>query len=419
MSLVGNLEDLGLGDIFQIIFLSRRSGVLAIRGKVVEGKIYFKDGMVIAAHSTAIPPSNLELLMQKGLLTAEQSQIISSEFQAGEDIYSILNKRFQVPLDMAKKIVSDNVQDTVFGLFIEEGNFDFELKDINEEIKVKHLSMLITEAGLNPQFLAMEGSRLLDESRARAAVSPPSPPPPPQKIEPPPPQVFQQVMETQVAVKPPQETEETPLKEAMEPQPADEGFIPHSIWTEAGITEESHVEPVISSPGLTLLKSMIFELQNPHSSSEITLLVLRFASELMNRAVLFIVKRDMVEGLGQFGVILKEGDPNRRIKGIKIQLKEQSVFKEVIEQRMSVKKGLESLPVHEYLIKELGGFKPSEVFLAPLVVTGRVAALLYGDNVPEEKPIGDTESLEIFLAQAGIAMERALLERKLSTMRKE
>ena len=417
MSLVGNLEDLGLGDIFQIIFLSRRSGVLAIRGKVVEGKIYFKDGMVIAAHSTAVPPSNLELLVQRGLLTAEQSQIIYSEFQTGEDIYSVLSKRFQVPLDMAKKIVSDNVQDTVFGLFIEEGNFDFELKDINEEIKVKHLSMLITEAGLNPQFLAMEGSRLLDESRARAAVSPPSPPP--QKIEPAPPQVFQQVMETQVAVKPPQETEETPLKEAMEPQPADEGFIPHSIWTEAGITEESHVEPVKSSPGLTLLKSMIFELQNPHSSSEITLLVLRFASELMNRAVLFIVKRDMVEGLGQFGVILKDGDPNRRIKGIKIQLKEQSVFKEIIEQRMSVKKVLESLPVHEYLIKELGGFKPSEVFLAPLVVTGRVAALLYGDNVPEEKPIGDTESLEIFLAQAGIAMERALLERKLSTMRKE
>ena len=417
MSLVGNLEDLGLGDIFQIIFLSRRSGVLAIRGKVVEGKIYFKDGMVIAAHSTAIPPSNLELLVQKGLLTAEQSQIIYSEFQTGEDIYSVLNKRFQVPLDMAKKIVSDNVQDTVFGLFIEEGNFDFELKDINEEIKVKHLSMLITEPGLNPQFLAMEGSRLLDESRARAAVS--SPPPPPQKIEPALPQVFQQVMETQVAVKPQQETEETPPKEAMEPKPADEGFIPHSIWTEAGITEESHVEPVISSPGLTLLKSMIFELQNPHSSSEITLLVLRFASELMNRAVLFIVKRDIVEGLGQFGVILKDGDPNRRIKGIKIQLKEQSVFKEIIEQRMSVKKVLESLPVHEYLIKELGGFKPSEVFLAPLVVSGRVAALLYGDNVPEEKPIGDTESLEIFLAQAGIAMERALLERKLSTMRKE
>ena len=93
MSLVGNLEDLGLSDIFQIIFLSRRSGVLAIRGKNVEGKIYFKDGMVIAAYSTDISP--------------------------------------------AKKMISVSAKDAVFSLFIEEGNFDFELKDPDEEIKEK------------------------------------------------------------------------------------------------------------------------------------------------------------------------------------------------------------------------------------------------------------------------------------------
>jgi hypothetical protein len=39
--------------------------------------------------------------------------------------------------------------------------------------------------------------------------------------------------------------------------------------------------------------------------------------------------------------------------------------------------------------------------------------MLYGDNLPELKPIGDTESLEIFLGQAGIAMEKALLQRRL------
>jgi hypothetical protein len=42
-----------------------------------------------------------------------------------------------------------------------------------------------------------------------------------------------------------------------------------------------------------------------------------------------------------------------------------------------------------------------------------VVALLYGDNLPEEKPVGDTDSLEIFLGQAGIAMEKALLQRRL------
>ncbi|MEK7841321.1 MAG: DUF4388 domain-containing protein [Deltaproteobacteria bacterium] len=141
MSLVGNLEDLGLGDIFQIIFLSRRSGVLAIKGKVVEGKIYFKDGLVIAAYST----------------------------------------------DISKKPVSNSAQGAVFSLFIEEGNFNFELKDVIEEIKwMRPGSVFTAESGLNPQFLAMEGTRLLDESRARKAATPPSPPP---KIEPPLPEV--------------------------------------------------------------------------------------------------------------------------------------------------------------------------------------------------------------------------------------
>jgi len=338
MSLVGNLEDLGLGDIFQIIFLSRRSGVLSIRGNVVEGKIYFKDGLVIAAYST----------------------------------------------DISKKPVSNSVKGAVFSLFIEEGNFDFELKDVIEEIKCMRLgSVFIAEPGLNPQFLAMEGSRLLDESRDRKASVPPSP-----KIEP-------------------------------APLPVEESFSPKSIWAEAGIVEEAYIEPVAASLGLALLRSMIFELQNPHSSSEITLMILRFASEIMNRAVLFIVKKDIIAGLGQFGIVLKNGDPNRRIKGMQISTAEESIFKEAIFKKMTIKKSLEHIPVHEYLVNELGGSWPSESFLAPLLVSGRVAALLYGDNAPEEKLVGDTESLEIFLAQAGIAMERALLERRLSMKGKE
>lgn len=371
MSLVGNLEDLGLGDIFQIIFLSRRSGVLAIRGKAVEGKIYFKEGLVIGAYA----------------------------------------------VDASKQRISNNAQDAVFGLFIEEGNFDFELKDVSEEIKgMAPGSLFLAEPGLNPQFLAMEGSRLLDEARAKVKVSPP--PPPVAKIEPPP-VITQPAAETKPAIQTTPQKIEAPSASEKALPVVEETFSPKSIWAEAGITEEAHIESVVTSPGLALLRSMIFELQNPHSSSEITLLILRFASELMNRAVLFIVKRDAIEGLGQFGVVLKQGDPNRKIKGIKIAPAEESIFREALLKKMTVKKNLEHIPIHEYIIKELGGDWPQEVFLAPLLVSGKVAALLYGDNVPEEKPIGDTDSLEIFLAQAGIAMERALLERRLSMKGKE
>ena len=364
MSLVGNLEDLGLGDIFQIIFLSRRSGVLAIKGKAVEGKIYFKDGLVIGAYSTATDTSN--------------------------------------------KPVINSAQDAVYNLFIEEGNFNFELKDVIEEIKwIRPGSVFIAEPGLNPQFLAMEGSRLLDESRAGKTAAPPP------KIEPAPPKVVAkpEAVEAQKAG--------LAQKEEVFGQPLAEGFSPKSIRAEAGIAEEERIEHVAASPGLALLRSMIFELQNPRSSSEITLMILRFASEIMNRAVLFIVKRDTIEGLGQFGVVLKNGDPNRRIKGMRISTAEESIFKEAIFRKMTIKKSLEHIPAHEYLVNELGGRWPSESFLVPLLVSGRVAALLYGDNLPEEKPIGDTESLEIFLAQAGIAMERTLLEKRLGAIRKE
>ena len=37
MSLIGSLEDLGLGDILQIIHLSQKSGVLSIRAEAGEG----------------------------------------------------------------------------------------------------------------------------------------------------------------------------------------------------------------------------------------------------------------------------------------------------------------------------------------------------------------------------------------------
>ncbi len=49
MSLVGSLEDLGLGDILQIISMSRKSGVLTLRCEEGEGRIFFDSGTVRTA----------------------------------------------------------------------------------------------------------------------------------------------------------------------------------------------------------------------------------------------------------------------------------------------------------------------------------------------------------------------------------
>jgi len=62
--------------------------------------------------------------------------------------------------------------------------------------------------------------------------------------------------------------------------------------------------PFRNSPGLHLLKGMLEELHNPALGGGIILLALRFASEVMNRAVIFSVKEHNVVGIGQFGVTL-------------------------------------------------------------------------------------------------------------------
>ena len=55
MSLVGSLEDLGLGDMLQIVHLAGKSGVLALRGDAGEGQIVFRKGMIREAHAQERP----------------------------------------------------------------------------------------------------------------------------------------------------------------------------------------------------------------------------------------------------------------------------------------------------------------------------------------------------------------------------
>ena len=42
--------------------------------------------------------------------------------------------------------------------------------------------------------------------------------------------------------------------------------------------------------------------------------------------------------------------------------------------------------------------------------------MLYCDNTPAGEPIAETEGLEIFIIQAGLAFEKSLLQRRLQEM---
>ncbi|HEY6839169.1 MAG TPA: response regulator [Geobacteraceae bacterium] len=558
MSLVGNLEDLGLGEILQIVSLSRKSGILTLRSGKREGVVVFRHGQVVRAKSSTYQQNLGEGLLHKGLIDRpllKKALAIQEEEDFKERLGTILVKRFGVSAQAIEEVVCEQIENVVYSLFAwAEGTFDFELQDsveVSDSIKMDPVQFMLDQ-GLNPQFLAMEGSRLLDERRHRGEII---------DEEMGEEEIAQPTAEdhvdidfdlvhageenVEVAGIAPEEkrhlvlvdddavtldvladlltangwdvtsrarTEDaliavdtlyrgdkrpTVLVDLIMPRmdgsgilgglellelvrsnfpdlpvlvmadyhnsdaerkvrgmgvaflmkprkteislddarqvfgkrllaelkkvesgegPAewsDQVNIGEELRLEMGEEPESSVEPVGQSTGLSLLRGMLEELNNPSLGGGIILLVLRFASEFMNRAVIFFVKRDEIVGLGQFGIEDSEGHADSKVRSMRIPRGEETFFSTVIESLATMKVLPTESRWNRYLFDQLGGGTPEEILLGPIVSEGKVVAVLYGDNLPENKPIGDTDSLEIFLSQAGLAMEKALLQRRL------
>jgi hypothetical protein len=71
------------------------------------------------------------------------------------------------------------------------------------------------------------------------------------------------------------------------------------------------------------------------------------------------------------------------------------------------------------LAARLGREQPSEVYVAPIESGERIAAVLYADNLPSRRPLPDTSAVEVVLHEAGLALERSVLERALEEVEGE
>ena len=118
-------------------------------------------------------------------------------------------------------------------------------------------------------------------------------------------------------------------------------------------------------------------------------------------------------GLGQFGLIIKNGSADQLIRSVRISLEEPSCFNDVVAKGQTFRGALEKNKLNEFLIQQLGGDWPLEVLIVPLRSDGKVIAILYGDHAPHQRKIENTEGLEAFMRVAGFAFGKAVLERKL------
>lgn len=160
MSLVGSLEDLGLGDILQIVHLSGKSGVLALRSDVGEGQIVFDRGLLRSATARGLPQDLRELIARRSALPpGALNEAIREARRVDAPLADVIAQRGLLAADAIEELRAQNASEAVLEMFRwQAGEFNFEVREYSRGDGDLELAN-----GMNPQFLALEGTRQHDE----------------------------------------------------------------------------------------------------------------------------------------------------------------------------------------------------------------------------------------------------------------
>lgn len=383
MSMVGRLEDLALPDILQILSLSKRTGRLTLTRREGKGVILFRQGHITyAASDSARETLGNILVCQKHITEGTLMAALEIQHRSTENplLGRILVEQGHITQEVLERCIRQQIERVIGEFFTwRKGFFKFELMDVQalDGVQVDTHDFLL-KSGLSPEFLLLEAGGRVDEGG-----------PPPAK-------------EKKVQ-KPP--AAGGPARPAAPAGPA-------KASAEASPEEVSGQRMSRNGP-LGELRSILREIRAPNFTGEITLMIMRYACKLMSRGVFFVLKSEGICGMGQFGLGAHGPQADERVRQIKIPADAPSIFTEVLEKRQTYLGPLRKTPWNDRLLAELGGPAPETAVAVPMTVNDTLVAILYGDNALDGRPIGELEGLELLMNQAGLAMEKALLEIKI------
>jgi len=369
MSLAGRLEDIALADILQILSIGKKTGTLTIRGDKESAFICFKKGLIVKAETDVIVGNIGDDLIRYGLV---KEHVLNMALEVKKklpekSIAELLIDLGSVNKDLLDKVAKKRIEKVISRLIaVNGGDFHFELDtlDIPNHLAGGNEGWELSK-GLSAEYLLMEGARVYDEQMS---------------------------------------------------QQGGEEDLSGGESGEEGWGYEEELSDASKKGDIFALKSLTQELRFPSSTAEITLLILRFASDIFERGVLFMVGDHELAGLGQFGLDRQGAD--EQIRETIIRYKESSFLKKVVGSGQPYKGSLEKDSFTEALLKEIGEEWPSEVAFFPIIAENKVVALLYCDNPAAGENLIETEGLEIFIDQAGLALEKSLLQKKLQDLQR-
>jgi len=377
MGFVGRLEDLAVADIFQVIALGKRTGKLTLTRRKDQGLVVFRNGGIVFCQTNAIHETLGSILVNRHYID-EATLLAALDIQQSSEtprpLGSILVGMDAISPETLRDVAYEQVKAVLAELLLwDSGVFQFESVEVEEIFKTAFdTSEFLVEDGLRTEEVLLDLLTQFDRSSVDD---------------------FEANPETNDSA--------LDLQADASKEPASKGrrTRPHGFASLRGIMTELRNRPVTFT-------------------GELTLMLLRYTAELVNRAVLFGIRGNQLVGIGQFGIEVEGESPDDRVRSIQIPVGEPSVLADVVRRREPYQGRMARTPQNNYLVTQLGGMAPREVIALPIVVEGKAVAVVYGDNLPNDTPIGPTEGLELLMLQAGLIMEKNRLAKRLTELSK-
>jgi hypothetical protein len=172
--------------------------------------------------------------------------------------------------------------------------------------------------------------------------------------------------------------------------------------------DEAAGEAVRPSTALAIATAAIA----PSLRGEVTLGLLRSAATVVPRGLLLVLRGDEAHGASQVG--LAGSDPDELARRVRVSLGEPGVVADAVNRRESWRGPVPECAANDRLLGLLGGARPNQALVVPMLLREGAGLVFYGDDAGSSRALGATEDLEWALLEAGLAMERDVLEHRLA-----
>lgn len=168
------------------------------------------------------------------------------------------------------------------------------------------------------------------------------------------------------------------------------------------------------SSGVERLRRVYGDLRSGLLSATVALNLMHIISESVERAILFLVRRDCLQALGAFGLGAEDRPLAELTRGMKLDLEEVNVFTDSLHSGEAASTSYASAQLPDSVRKVLGAPLTGQVVVFPVLGAQRVISVIYTDNGQIDRPIEDIDILELATAQVGMAFENELLRRQIT-----